>query len=253
MSAGSTDYRFASGILDGPLDLAGSIFSVFVDFLAPMFGTGAVAAAVVMVTVCVRITLVPFSYAQARAQTARARLAPQVREVRKRHERRRRQDPAALQRDILALHRAEGVSPFAGCLPAIAQVPVLFLLYHLITSDDLLGHAFAGIPLSAHPVAALGGPHGIVPAVMLVLAVGVAYAHFRQAAAAARRAATAGQPAPPAAGLLRYLPFATVATVAVAPLAAGMYVLTGSAWTAAERPLLRRLAEHRARMRVRPA
>ncbi|WTW99125.1 membrane protein insertase YidC [Streptomycetaceae bacterium NBC_01309] len=246
MSADTTDHHRASGFLDGPLDLAGSLFGAIADLLAPMFGTGAVAAAVVMVTVCVRITLVPLSYAQARAQVARARIAPQMRELRSRHQRRRTQDPAALQRDVAALHRAEGVSPFAGCLPALAQAPVLFLLYHLVTSDDLLGHALAGIALSAHPVAALTGPHGIVPAILLVLALFVAYAHFRQAGAAARRAATAGEPTPPAAAVLRFLPYATVATVAVAPLAAGLYILTGSAWSAAERPLLRRLAEHRA-------
>jgi len=40
--------------------------------------------------------------------------------------------------------------------------------------------------------------------------------------------------------LSRALPYATVAIAAVVPLAAGIYLLTTTAWTTAERTLLRR-------------
>jgi YidC/Oxa1 family membrane protein insertase len=36
------------------------------------------------------------------------------------------------------------------------------------------------------------------------------------------------------------IPFASVATAAIVPLAAGLYLLTTTAWTLAERTLLRR-------------
>jgi len=42
--------------------------------------------------------------------------------------------------------------------------------------------------------------------------------------------------------LLRILPFATVAFAALVPLAAGLYLLTTTAWAAAERAVFHRLA-----------
>jgi YidC/Oxa1 family membrane protein insertase len=54
-----------------------------------------------------------------------------------------------------------------------------------------------------------------------------------QAAGAARSAAAAGW-------LTRVLPYLTVVIAAVVPLAAGIYLLTTTAWTTAERSLLRR-------------
>jgi YidC/Oxa1 family membrane protein insertase len=41
-------------------------------------------------------------------------------------------------------------------------------------------------------------------------------------------------------GLMRVLAFATVIVAAVLPLAAGLYLVTSTAWTAGERMLLRR-------------
>jgi YidC/Oxa1 family membrane protein insertase len=41
---------------------------------------------------------------------------------------------------------------------------------------------------------------------------------------------------------MRVLPFATVALAALVPLAAGLYLLTTTAWSAAERALFHRLA-----------
>jgi YidC/Oxa1 family membrane protein insertase len=41
---------------------------------------------------------------------------------------------------------------------------------------------------------------------------------------------------------MRILPFATVAFAALVPLAAGLYLLTTTAWAAAERALFTRLA-----------
>jgi YidC/Oxa1 family membrane protein insertase len=61
--------------------------------------------------------------------------------------------------------------------------------------------------------------------------------------------AAADQPDQPAGlGLLsRILPYTTVAIAAFVPLAAGLYLLTTTAWTAAERALLGRWAKQPAR------
>ncbi|GCD99572.1 YidC/Oxa1 family membrane protein insertase [Embleya hyalina] len=214
------------------LGVAHDVLLTLADALAPLLGTGSVAGAVVVFTACVRLVMVPLGYAQARAEVARARLAPQVERLRQRYAR----DPRRLARELGALHRRSGISMFAGVLPALAGLPFLFLTYRLFAGDrDLLGHTLVGAPLGLHPVAGLGGPHTPVLLALIALIAGVARVGYRRAAA------VPNTPAP-----LRWMPFATVPTAAFAPLAVGLYLLTSTAWTTAERPLLRRLATARA-------
>ncbi|RCG18260.1 hypothetical protein DTL70_26185 [Streptomyces diacarni] len=160
-----------------------------------------------------------------------------------------------------ALHAREGVSPVAGCLPTLLQLPVFFVMYHVFTTDDaLLEHTLLGAPLGGRWMDALGhggpvGAHGLVYVGLFALTLAVAawtYARMRRAAAA-RTAGTAGaagtqgvagvaeapvRPAGPA-RLLPLLSFGTVVTVAVVPLAAALYVVTSMTWTACERAALR--------------
>ena len=77
--------------------------------------------AIVVVTVALRAALIPVGVALAKAAQARARLAPRLATLQKRWAR----DPERLRRETLALYAAERVSPFAGCLPALAQAPVI--------------------------------------------------------------------------------------------------------------------------------
>lgn len=236
----------ASAAMSAPVDTAAELVTHLAHFVAPLCGTGSVAAAIVMLTMCVRVVLIPLSYAQARADVARRALAPRIAELRRRHERRRNPDPARLQRELLDLYRGAGVSPLAGCLPALAPLPVFFVLYRLFSTDgDLLAHELGGASLAAHPLVSLAGPGTLVFVVVILTAAVAAYAHQRHAATTTP-AASADSFAAPMAKVARWMPFATVVTAAVVPLAAGLYLVVGSIWAAAERPLLRRLATHRA-------
>jgi YidC/Oxa1 family membrane protein insertase len=65
----------------------------------------------------------------------------------------------------------------------------------------------------------------------------------RAEAETVQKAAPAAELPGPAAGLTRRLPllsFGTLVTAAIVPLAAGLYLATTTAWTAAERTLLYR-------------
>ncbi|WP_349628709.1 hypothetical protein [Streptomyces benahoarensis] len=115
--------------------------------------------------------------------------------------------------------------------------------------SGLLGHTLLGAPLGGHWTQALAdggpfGPHGLVYLGLFALVTAVATWNVRRARAAAARRPDAAAPAlPGAAGLTKALPllsYATLITVAVVPLAAALYVVTTTAWTAAERALLHR-------------
>ncbi|MEU9037771.1 YidC/Oxa1 family membrane protein insertase [Streptomyces sp. NPDC048352] len=209
--------------------------SVFTDLvvelgrlLEPVLAESATAAAIVLFTVLVRLALYPLGRAAFRAAT-----------------------------------------PTAGCLPMLLQLPVFFLMYRSFSSGgELMEHRLLAAPLGAHWTGALeeGGPFGAQGLVFLGLFAAIAAVAAWSAvrgrrAAAAAPAVPVGLPASaqrgggggaaPAApspeqlaamrklgGVLPLLSFGTLITAAVVPLAAGLYLLTTTAWSVAERAWL---------------
>ncbi|MFG2113196.1 YidC/Oxa1 family membrane protein insertase [Streptomyces sp. NPDC048718] len=217
--------------------------------LTPLFAGASAAAAIVLFTMAVRLAVHPLSRAAARGQKARTRLAPQLAELRRKHAK----NPERLQKAVMELHAKEKVSPFAGCLPSLLQAPAFFLMYHLFSSGRMAGHDLFGASLTGRAADAFGqagpfGPAGLTYLALFAIVAATATYTFvrtrRQQAAASPAAPVAG-PAQPGAGavmaLTRHLPllsFATLITVAVVPLAAALYVVTSTVWTAVERAFL---------------
>ncbi|MFG3120308.1 YidC/Oxa1 family membrane protein insertase [Streptomyces sp. NPDC048197] len=218
--------------------------------LDPLFGDAAVAATIVLFTLAVRAALHPLARAAARGEKARAALAPQLAALQRTH----KNDPERLQKAMADLYAKTGASPLAGCLPSLLQLPVFFVMYHLFSTGGggLLDHTLLGAPLGGHWSEALAaggpfGPQGLVYLALFVLIAAVATWNYRRA-----RATTAQAPAPAPspdrsvpgmaslAKLMPLLSFGTLITVAVVPLAAGLYMVTTTTWTACERALLKR-------------
>ncbi|MFJ9694126.1 YidC/Oxa1 family membrane protein insertase [Kitasatospora sp. NPDC101183] len=222
------------------LDPAVAVAHAAVDALAHVLPT---ALAIVLFTVAVRLALHPLARAAARGEKARAALAPKVAELGRRHK-----DRPEKHREALAeLYRKEQVSPAAGCLPMLVQIPFFSVMYRLFTTpNDLLDHTLFGVPLGLHA----GGAHGAGQvAVFVALEAGLAavgFVNFRRARRSAAAAAAAADPkaAPqPGAGLARvmpYLSFGSVVFALLVPVAAALYLLTTSVWSTAERAWLYR-------------
>jgi YidC/Oxa1 family membrane protein insertase len=219
--------------------------SVFTEFLTWFSGLVTAPAAIVLLTLLVRTALLPMSLASARGQRARARLAPRVTALRERYAR----DPERLRRAVAELHAREKVSPLAGCLPGLLQLPVFLLLYRLFSTPGQAGHLLLGAPLDGRWVDALArggafGGAGLVYLALFALVAAVATWTYRTtraqlAAAGGDAAADAGLPG--AAAVARVAPllsFGTLVTVAVVPLAAALYVVTSTTWSAVERAVL---------------
>ncbi|MDX3849156.1 YidC/Oxa1 family membrane protein insertase [Streptomyces sp. AK02-01A] len=226
------------------------------DLLQPLFHTGAAAAAIILFTACVRLAIHPLSRASARGQKARTRLAPQIAELRKKHAK----NPERMKKALMELHAEEKVSPLSGCLPSLLQMPAFFLMYHLFSSrqiggeqNQLLGHSLFAAPLGERWTDALAhggvfGGAGLVYVALFAIVAGVATFNFQRtkrqlAAAPAMPAGPDGQQMPGMGAMTKMMPllsFATLFTVAVVPLAAALYVVTSTTWTAAERYFLYR-------------
>jgi YidC/Oxa1 family membrane protein insertase len=246
-------------LFDDAVGAAYQFVFALAHLLGPMPLGLATAAAIVVFTIAVRLLLAPLSYYAIRGQASQARLAPQVQALRQRHA----GQPDRLQRELTALYRREGTGMFAGCLPALLQLPFFSVMYRLFRSgtiggrpNGLLSHDLLSAPLGSHwlsgpgPFSAQGAVFLGLFALLAVVGWLAARASRKLAALAQTAASVPGQPdrtpppsSPPGAimgWLTRMIPFATVAIAAVMPLAAGLYLLTTTAWAAAERVVIAR-------------
>jgi len=262
---------FGNTVFGIPVDLAYHLVTWIDAILAPLLGGLATAAAIIAFTMLVRLLLLPLSYfavrGSVRGEGARARLQPKIAELQRRHA----SDPQRLQKELSTLYRAEGAGMFGGCLPLLIQLPFFSVMYRLFLDhsvdgapNTLLTHSLLAAPLGSHWLAGAGplSAQGAVFAGLFALLAAVAMLAIRaarRAAAAvpaiaapgnapgrttgARGTAAAGTaPGGRAASMLSLVvPFASLVTAAIVPLAAGLYLLITTAWTLAERTGLRRL------------
>lgn len=232
------------------------VLTSVISVLSPLAGSLAGAAAIVAVTIALRVALLPLSYYAVRGQAAQARLLPQLAELQRKY----KNQPERLRREMTAVQQREGTSLFAGLLPLLAQWPFFSVLYRLFLTPVISGHPNAllsdqllGVPLGSRWLAGAGpfSAHGAVFLGLFALLALVSWAAVRLA----RRFTAAGAPAaarPGGAvgGLTRVLPYLTIVIAAFVPLAAGLYLLTTTAWTAAERTVLMRRIQARQQPRL---
>lgn len=233
------------------------------DILEPLAGGFSAALAVIVLTVLVRAVLIPVGVSQVRAGITRKRLAPKIKELQTKH----KKHPELMQQKLMELYKEENASPFAGCLPVLAQTPVLMAVYGLFInatigghSNELLGHTLFGLPLNTSFVRLLGGGDltGTAITVYLILVVLITVVagfsrHLLTPAAPETPAVPAGNPGknssdapamPDLSGVMKtlsFMPFLTAIFALFVPLAAALYLATTTTWTLGERLVLNKL------------
>lgn len=196
-----------------------------------------VVLALAVLTLFVRAAMLPLSLRSWRSQRARLALAPELDRLRRRYG----ADRNRLARELEAAHRRAGIAPLSGVGVALLQLPLLGASYRLATApwigttvNIVTTAPLWGTTLSAHwlplirGAGAFSAPTAALCAVLVVLAV-----------LARRTAAQQGGDGP---ALLRLLPYATLVTAAVLPLAVSIYLVSSTLWTVAERAAFARLA-----------
>jgi YidC/Oxa1 family membrane protein insertase len=250
-----------SSLFGVPVDAAYHLVFALANVLHPVLGSFAAVAGIILFTLAVRLAVTPLTFRALRGQAAQARLAPHVQRLRERYGK----QPDRFQRELTALYQREGTSLFAGFGPLLAQWPVFSVVYLLFRSttiagapNRLLGGDLFGVSLGAHWLSGAGvlSVQGAVFVGVLAL-LGVAC--WLLARTARRMSAAIAPAAPAAAGtsgvpgmpgwLGTVLPYLTVVIAAFAPLAAVIYLITSTAWSAAERLVFAARGPERARAR----
>ena len=238
---------YTFGPIAAVLDAAYSVVTGLQHLLDPVAGGASAALAIVAITLLLRLLLIPVGRSQVRAEFTRRRLAPRLQELQRRY----KGKPEVLQQKMMELYTSEKASPIAGLLPALAQAPVLSVVYGLFILPSVNGHAngllaenLFGAPLGtsfAHLVTtgAISTDLFVYGALLVVIA-SVAFASRRVALAFTRPADVAAPAMARMNAALSWLPFVTVVFAALVPLAATIYLAVTTTWTLVERQVLRR-------------
>ncbi len=237
---------FAFPPLAALLNAAYGALAGLATLLEPLAGASAAAAAVVLVTLLVRALLIPVGISQAKAEQTRARLAPKLRELQKRH----KKNPEKLQRATMQLYQDEKTSPFAGCLPVLLQAPVVGILYTLFLRteiaghpNDLLTHDLFGAPLGTSLMHMLTAGEFSMPTLLAFAAVIVVMVVVAEITRRVFRPVPQDDSPMSSPGMLRMLGalhYLTAAFAVFVPLAAALYLTVTVVWTLVQRIILRR-------------
>ncbi len=138
------------------------------DFLGGLGVPAAIGWAIVALTLLVRTIVIPLYRRQLTSQRRMQLLQPEIKEI----QRRFKGDAVKSRVAQQELMKERGVSPLAGCLPLLLQMPLLFIMYSVIQNGltnvnptamlEVFGHQVVPLacnninPATGQPDAALG-------------------------------------------------------------------------------------------------
>jgi YidC/Oxa1 family membrane protein insertase len=122
--------------------------------------------AIVIQTLIIAIALLPLRITQMKSMLKMQRVAPQIKSIQEKYKKYSLRDPrkAAMNEEISALYKKEGVNPAGGCLPLLIQMPFLWAYYSMLRDALDLRHAHW---LWIHDLSARD-PYFLLPILMVV-------------------------------------------------------------------------------------
>lgn len=90
--------------------------------------------AIIVLTAGIRLLLFPLNHKATISMRRMQKLQPKMAAIQERYKERAKKDPqvrARMNQEIMGLYKTEGVNPMGGCLPNLAQLPILYALYTL--------------------------------------------------------------------------------------------------------------------------
>ena len=99
--------------------------------------------AIVIQTLIITILLLPLRITQMKSMLKMQRIQPQIKSIQEKYKKYSLRDPrkAAMNEEVAALYKKEGVNPAGGCLPLLIQFPFLIAYYRMLGVALDLRHA----------------------------------------------------------------------------------------------------------------
>lgn len=139
---GPNDYDELATYENGSEDIVDLGWGLFrwinVYFMRPIFGwimgwgVGA-GIAILLLTLLVKVMLSPVNYKMYKSSAMMKVLRPEIEKITKKFP--KKEDAMKKQQETMALYRETGVSPMAGCIPMLVQMPILFAIFRLFPAE----------------------------------------------------------------------------------------------------------------------
>lgn len=91
---------------------------------------------ILLVTLSIKTVLFPITWKNFLSSAKMRVLKPEIDEINKKYE--GNKDPMAKQTATMALYRQTGVNPFAGCIPVLLQMPILYAMFRFFPAEIVL-------------------------------------------------------------------------------------------------------------------
>lgn len=120
------DLRLETAVEFGFFGVLSLPILAFLKFLQGLIGSWGLS--IIALTICIKLLLFPLSQKAYKSMKAMQALQPELNVLKEKHG----DDKEALNREMMALWKDNGVNPMGGCLPMFIQMPIWFALYRVL-------------------------------------------------------------------------------------------------------------------------
>ncbi len=91
--------------------------------------------AIILMTIVIKLLLYPLTVKQVKSMKAMQDMQPEMKKLQEKH----KKNPEVLQKEMAKLYKESGVNPLAGCLPLVAQMPILMGMFYALRDFNYVG------------------------------------------------------------------------------------------------------------------
>jgi len=91
--------------------------------------------AIILMTIVIKLLLYPLTVKQVKSMKAMQDMQPEMKKLQEKH----KKNPDVLQKEMAKLYKDSGVNPLAGCLPLVAQMPILMGMFYALRDFSYVG------------------------------------------------------------------------------------------------------------------
>jgi YidC/Oxa1 family membrane protein insertase len=112
------------GIFDTFIGWLQDILGFFFQF-SSMLGFESYGIAIILMTIVVKMILYPLTIKQVKSMKGMQDMQPEMKKLQEKY----KKSPEILQKEMAKLYKESGINPLAGCLPLVAQMPILMGIF----------------------------------------------------------------------------------------------------------------------------
>lgn len=200
--------------------------TTFLEWLlafSSMFGLPYYGVAIILFTIIIKILTYPLTLKQLSSMRKMMEIQPKMKEIQNKY----KNDKQKMNQKIMELYSKENASPYAGCLPILVQLPILWAFYRTLLNfpyGEDQSVWFLGFKLTE--------AYGLTPSYHLILPILAGLSTYLMTKVSAKTNPAAQQSGAPDSAqqtqkfMTIFMPFFLAYIVATVPSGLGLYIIT---------------------------